>query len=95
MNEQGEITDMARQDRLLWNKDFIRKGIQYLGKAVEGSSITKYQILATISAHHCAATSDGTTDWENILSLYQNLTQIDNSPIVLLNKAVAVSKVMD
>lgn len=94
VNEQGEITDMAKQNRNLWNKDFIRKGIEYLDKSVESNRISKYQVLAAISAHHCTASGDETTDWENILALYQNLSQIDNSPIVLLNKAVAVSKVL-
>lgn len=94
VNEHGEIIDMAKQNRNVWNKDFIHKGIEYLNKSVESANVSKYQILATISAHHCTATSDETTDWKNILNLYQHLSALDSSPVVLLNKAIAVSKVM-
>lgn len=94
VNEHGEIIDMAKQNRSIWNKNFIRKGIEYLDKSVQSGNVSKYQILAAISAHHCAASGDETTDWKSIMALYQNLSQIDSSPIVLLNKAVAVSKVM-
>lgn len=94
VNEHGEIIDMAKQNRSLWNKDFIRKGIEYLEKSIESANTSKYQILAAISAHHCTASGDETTDWKSILSLYQHLSAIDRSPVVLLNKAVAVSKVI-
>jgi len=94
VDENGCIVEMAKQNRDIWNQDLIGKGIEYLDKSIENDSISKYQILATISAHHCTASSDKTTDWESILALYQNLSQIDASPVVLLNKAVAVSKVI-
>lgn len=90
---KDNIIDLAKQDRRKWNKDYIRKGIEYLGKSIQNDKISKYQILATISAHHCTAQSDEATDWKSILTLYENLSEIDNSPLVLLNKAVAVSKV--
>lgn len=94
IDENGKIVDLARQDRTQWNKDFIRKGIEYLSKSVETHAVSKYQILATISAHHCTAYSDETTNWPGILELYNHLAKIDSSPIILLNKAVATSKVI-
>jgi len=51
-----------------------------------------YHILATISAHHCTASTFESTDWQNILALYDMLKKIDPSPIVLLNRAVILSK---
>lgn len=94
LNEQGKIIEMALQNRAIWNKDFIRKGIAYLYQSTEFNTVSKYQILAAISAHHCTAASDETTNWKDILSLYEHLSVIDSSPIVLLNKSVAVSKVL-
>lgn len=92
-NENDEIVELANQDRKLWDKGMIQKGIECLDKSIETNVISKYQILAAISAHHCTAAAYEDTDWESILSLYDNLMQIDDSPIILLNKAVAVSKV--
>lgn len=92
-NENSEIVELANQKRELWNQAMIQKGIECLDKSIETNVISKYQILAAISAHHCTAATYGDTDWESILSLYDNLTQIDGSPIILLNKAVVVSKV--
>ena len=92
-NEYGEIIELANQNRGLWNQEMINKGIECLDKSVQSDTTSKYQILATISAHHCTAENDETTDWESILALYEHLMLIENSPIVLLNKAVALSKV--
>jgi RNA polymerase sigma factor (sigma-70 family) len=89
----GMIIRLEDQDRGLWDEGMIRQGISFLNKAIQGMAISKYHILATISAHHCTASSIGTTDWKSILSLYDSLLEIDNSPIVLLNRAVAVSEV--
>jgi RNA polymerase sigma-70 factor (ECF subfamily) len=52
-----------------------------------------YHILAAISAYHCAAKDFESTDWSSILSLYDKLIQIDPSPVVLLNRAIVISKV--
>lgn len=94
-SEEGSLIELADQDRNLWDGRMIEKGLGFLIKSFkEGSEIiSKYQILATISAHHCTAKSDETTDWEGILSLYNNLMIIDSSAVVLLNRAVAISKV--
>lgn len=92
-NSKGEIVELAKQERTLWSRDLINKGITYLDESVSDNGVSKYHILAAISAHHCTAADDETTDWENILSLYNNLLQIDDSPLVLLNRAVAIAKV--
>jgi len=92
-SDDGMIIRLEEQDRSLWDKDMIRRGISFLYKALGGSGISKYHILGTISAHHCTAMSVQTTDWENILLLYDNLLEIDASAIVLLNRAVVISKV--
>jgi len=89
----GNILTLEKQNRLLWDYSFMDKGFSNLEKSTSGNQISIYHILATISAYHCSATNFESTDWKSILTLYDNLIQIDSSPIVLLNRAIAVSKV--
>ncbi len=84
--------ELPKQDRSLWNQDLIQLGIQQLQLATDENSVSKYLILATISAQHCIAKTYETTDWNSIVSLYDQLLSIENSPIIHLNKSVALSK---
>src|SRR5262249_45682812 len=65
----------------------------YLERAGSFDTLSIYHILAAISANHCAAANYSATNWSNILSLYDVLYKIDPSPLVLLNRAIAISKV--
>jgi RNA polymerase sigma factor (sigma-70 family) len=96
-SDEGSLINLADQDRTLWDRKMIEEGLGYLYKSFkkENEFISKYQIMAAISAHHCTAESDETTDWTGILSLYDNLMQLDPCAIVLLNRAVALFKVFD
>jgi RNA polymerase sigma factor (sigma-70 family) len=90
---QGNILTMAEQDRILWDRSFMQKGFYYLEKSTLHKTHSIYHILAAISAYHCAAPDFESTDWSGILALYDKLIQIDDSPVVLLNRAIVVSKV--
>jgi RNA polymerase sigma factor (sigma-70 family) len=92
LNAKGEILTMAEQDRSQWDRDLMQKGFYYLEQA-SNQNISVYHILATISAYHCTAPDFESTDWASILSLYDKLLLIDNSPVVVLNRAVALAKV--
>lgn len=92
-DNEGNLFTMAQQDRSLWSSKLKGNGLYYLEQATKQNDISVYHILATISAHFCVAENYETTDWKNILSLYNNLIELDNSPVVLLNRAIAVSKV--
>lgn len=92
-DNKGRILTMAEQDRSLWDGLLMQRGFFYLEKTTTVENISVYQILAAISAHHCAAADFESTDWKGILSLYGSLVRIDHSPVVLLNRAIAVSKV--
>jgi RNA polymerase sigma-70 factor (ECF subfamily) len=92
-SEANGIVDLANQNRELWNRELISKGIQYLDRSIETDNISKYQILATISAHHCTAPNANATDWKSILILYELLQQIEDSPLIVLNKSIAMAKV--
>lgn len=90
---EGNILTMAEQDRSLWDTNFKETGLAYLNEAAKNNNIGFYHILAAISAHHCIAADFDSTNWQAILSLYDLLVEIDKSPLVLLNRAIAVFKV--
>jgi RNA polymerase sigma factor (sigma-70 family) len=92
-NEAGAILTMAEQDRSQWDLGMMRKGFYYLEKSTINRTLSIYHILAAISAYHCAAPDFASTDWQSILSLYDKLIQIDDSPVVLLNRAIVLAKV--
>ncbi|WP_223826585.1 RNA polymerase sigma factor [Flagellimonas sp. S3867] len=93
MNTTNSIIEMDKQDRKNWNQELINKGIQNLNQATKQKQISIYLILATISANHCIAPSFEETDWEEILSLYDSLIELQDTPISRLNRSVALSKV--
>ncbi len=92
-DSEGNLLTMAEQDRSLWDHTLIEKGIFNLSKATGNDHISVYHILATISTVHSTAPDFESTNWQIILSLYDNLIQLDSSPVVLLNRAIALSKV--
>ena len=89
----GSLLTMAEQDRSLWNRELIRKGMANLAQSAARHPLSLYNILATISACHCSAPSFESTDWSGILSLYDTLLDMDYSPLILLNRAIALSQV--
>jgi RNA polymerase sigma factor (sigma-70 family) len=91
--DHGRILTMAEQDRSLWNRSLMKNGFYYLEKSTVHKNLSIYHILAAISAQHCSAPDFESTDWKTILSLYDSLAQIDASPVVLLNRAIALAKV--
>jgi len=92
-NDNGEILTMAEQDRNQWDRTLMQKGFSYLEQAGSSQKISVYHILAAISAYHCSASDFASTDWESILLLYDKLEEIDGSPLVALNRSIALSKV--
>lgn len=93
LNSSDLLIDLEHQDRSKWDTKMITKGLNYLDFATQTKELSKYHILATISAHHCTAPDFESTDWENILFLYTSLEKFSSSPIVKLNKAVVISKI--
>jgi RNA polymerase sigma-70 factor (ECF subfamily) len=87
------ILTLELQNRKLWDYALMEQGFISLEAAAREKNISSYHILAAISACHCSALNYDATDWTMILSLYNDLVKIDSSPIVLLNRAIAVSKV--
>jgi RNA polymerase sigma factor (sigma-70 family) len=91
-NEQGELVLYQDQDESLWNHELIAKGIYYFKQASQGSKLSKYHVEAGIAYWHTNK-EDTKVKWESILQLYNQLLQIEYSPIAALNRTFALSKV--
>ncbi len=89
----GDLVPLDEQDRGLWNPAQIAEGHQLLRQRLAtGQAPGRYQLLAAINAVHTSASSFRNTDWSQILALYRQLVRLDPSPVVALNRAVAVAE---
>jgi RNA polymerase sigma-70 factor (ECF subfamily) len=88
----GAIVLLEDQDRSRWNRDMIGEGLALIDKAMRHQRAGPYQVQAAIAALHARASRFEDTDWGNIESLYAALEIMTPSPVVTLNRAVAVSK---
>ncbi|MEO5802544.1 MAG: sigma-70 family RNA polymerase sigma factor [Verrucomicrobiota bacterium] len=89
----GNLLRLQEQDRTRWNQAMIARGMFHFAQSAAGDEISEYHLQAGIAACHCAAKNYESTDWPQILALYDRLTRIDNSPVVALNRAVAIAQV--
>ena len=89
----GELILLDDQDRTLWNRALIAEGLALLDKALRHAAPGPYQVQAAIAALHDRAPRAQDTDWREIDALYATLERMTPSPVVTLNRAVAVSKV--
>jgi len=87
----GELILLENQDRSLWNRAQIAEGVALLQKALSSHNFGSYTLQAAIAAVHAQAESVAVTDWRQIVSLYDRLLQIQPSPVVRLNRAVAIA----
>jgi len=92
-NSAGEVILLDDQDRSLWNQQLIAEGLALIDKAMRHHRSGPYQIQAAIAALHARAGHPEDTDWKQIDLLYGALEVVQPSPVVTLNRAVAVSKV--
>jgi RNA polymerase sigma-70 factor, ECF subfamily len=87
----GELILLDDQDRLLWNRDQIAEGLALVERALAARQVGPYTIQAAIAAVHANASNAAGTDWNQIVALYDLLAQAEPSPVVELNRAVAVA----
>lgn len=91
LDVQGDLVLLADQDRSRWDQSKIEEGIALLEAALAGHRPGPYQIQAAIAACHAEAASHELTDWLQISALYGELLRWDSSPVIQVNRAVAVS----
>jgi RNA polymerase sigma-70 factor (ECF subfamily) len=88
---KGELILLENQDRSLWNREQIAEGVALLEKALKSRRFGSYTLQAAIAAVHAQAESSSATDWRQIVALYDQLLRIHPSPVVQLNRAVAIA----
>jgi RNA polymerase sigma-70 factor (ECF subfamily) len=90
----GELITIDEQDRRVWNGALIGEGHALVRERLKSGALPgRYQILAAINAVHTSALDFRDTDWRQILALYDQLVALDPSPIVALNRAIALGEV--
>lgn len=87
----GDLVLLEQQDRSLWNQDLIAEGITLVERALASKRIGPYTLQAAIAAIHAEAPESGETDWGQIVALYDLLLRTEPSPIIELNRAVAIA----
>ncbi|GAA2219952.1 hypothetical protein GCM10010429_53370 [Micromonospora olivasterospora] len=88
----GQLVPLDEQDRAGWNRALIDEGHNLVRECLTINRPGRYQILAAINAVHTDAPTASDTDWSQVIALYDQLTRLDPSPIVALNRAVAVAE---
>ena len=91
LDGHGGLVLLEHQDRSLWDRQAIERAVRLIERAAGMGRPGPYLIEASIAAVHCEAVSWAETDWQQILALYDVLAQVDPSPIVKLNRAIALS----
>jgi len=87
----GDLVLLEDQDRSLWNRALIAEGIALVEKALGSRRFGPYSLQAAVSAVHAEAPGTAATDWPQIVALYDVMLGMDPSPVVELNRAVAVA----
>ena len=93
ISPEGEIILLPDQDRTTWNREMIGRAMQCLERSAEGEKISVYHIEAGIAFNHAVAPDYASTNWKAIVQLYDLLISFNPSPVVALNRAVALSMV--
>src|SRR5260221_4224220 len=87
---EGDLILLENQNRALWNRDQIAEGKSLVERALSSARFGPYTIQAAIAAVHSDAPSTSATDWSQIVALYDLLARAEPSPIIELNRAVAI-----
>jgi RNA polymerase sigma factor (sigma-70 family) len=93
VDSEGNILRLKEQDRGRWDRAMIARGMFHIAQSATGDEISEYHLQAGIAACHASATNYEQTDWARILALYERLIERDDSPVVALNRAVAIANV--
>lgn len=91
VDEFGDLVPLEDQDRSLWDDKAIEDGCSLIDRTTQSGQSGPYQLLAAIAACHTAAPTAGGTDWAEVARLYEHLYRMNPSPVVALNRAVAIA----
>jgi RNA polymerase sigma-70 factor (ECF subfamily) len=93
LDADGELLLLEEQDRNLWDQQHVTLGLKCLELSADGDELSDYHLKAGIASCHAVARSFPDTDWERILTYYDLLLMKDHSPIVALNRTVAIAMI--
>jgi RNA polymerase sigma factor (sigma-70 family) len=93
MDAEGNLLRLQEQDRSRWDQSLLARGMFHIAHSAAGNELSEYHLQAGIAACHCAARDYAATDWQHILELYDRLIEFDDSPVVALNRAVALAEI--
>jgi RNA polymerase sigma-70 factor (ECF subfamily) len=93
LDTEGNLLRLQEQDRTRWDKSMIARGMFHFAQSATGDELSEYHLQAGIAACHCAAKDYKSTNWQQILLLYDRLIEFDQSPVVALNRAVAIANI--
>lgn len=88
----GELNALANQDRSQWDRALLAEGLRLFESSASGDELSQYHVEAAIAAAHAAAREPGDTNWPQIVALYDKLMSIAPSPVVALNRAIAIGE---
>jgi RNA polymerase sigma-70 factor (ECF subfamily) len=92
IDEAGDLNSLIDQDRSSWDYRLVADGLALLERSAAGAEVTAYHVEAAIAATHASAKSVAETDWRGIVDLYDVLMGIAQSPVVALNRAIAIAQ---
>ena len=92
IDEAGDLTELTRQDRSRWDAALITRGLDLLEASARGEVVSEYHLEAAIAATHALSPSTEQTPWGQIVELYDALLHLRPSPVIALNRAVAVAE---
>jgi RNA polymerase sigma-70 factor (ECF subfamily) len=92
-DEMGELLLLSEQDRSRWDRGLIAEGMRQLDRAAAGDEVSPYHVEAAIASCHASAADAWSTDWAYVLQLYDDLLAMKPSPVVELNRAIALAMV--
>jgi RNA polymerase sigma-70 factor (ECF subfamily) len=92
VGDDGELRPLLLQDRSRWDEQLVAEGMALLGESASGDQLTEYHVEAGIAAQHASAGSATETKWDEIVRLYDVLMKIRPSPVVALNRAMAIAE---
>lgn len=92
VDDEGNLLTLEEQDRSKWNWELIRMGLIHFERSATGESLSEFHLQAAIAFAHCEARTHQQVDWSRIIEYYDKLVEVSPSPIVLMNRSVAIAE---
>jgi len=92
VDAEGVLLPLAEQDRARWDRELIEQGVKHLAKSAAGARMSRWHLEAGIACEHALAPSTETTDWKRIVDLYDDLARLLPTPVIKLNRALALAE---